>query len=232
MQGNLQSAIIGSSLHQHSRAIFAQSDKQPNTHYNVGPKPASRAWCRLLGCCVEWASAFKRIAMERIIFAIDTIETARKKVSDWRSTDRLPVPLLMQLDQFRRLCERAAHASCVSCPSEYKLWVADFGPLFAHCNVVSYVAWQRFGGELIGGYVRDKRQGFQPHTWNELPCGVQVDLTSTQFVGGDGINLVVSPGEGNVVTKNAVEELRTRKSTRAFLRRLARVEALATPATA
>lgn len=48
------------------------------------------------------------------------------------------------------------------------------------CATIAIMVQRVAGGELLEGHV-----GEQPHYWNRLPDGTEVDLTSTQF-GGDG----------------------------------------------
>ena len=53
-------------------------------------------------------------------------------------------------------------------------------PLALHCGPVSYVVQRRYGGSIMGARV----QG-EPHLWNRLPDGTEVDLSGSQY-GGDG----------------------------------------------
>lgn len=53
------------------------------------------------------------------------------------------------------------------------------------CAKVALIVQAAMGGELVQGTVGD-----EPHFWNRLPGGREVDLTSSQF-GGDGLHSVV-----------------------------------------
>lgn len=54
------------------------------------------------------------------------------------------------------------------------------------CGAVALMVQAAVGGELMEG----SYQG-EPHYWNRLPCGTEIDLTGTQF-GGDGVHPVTS----------------------------------------
>lgn len=55
------------------------------------------------------------------------------------------------------------------------------GTLSEHCGAVAYTIYSMYGGEIVTARV----QGFR-HFWNILPNGEEVDLSSDQYVGGDG----------------------------------------------
>jgi hypothetical protein len=46
------------------------------------------------------------------------------------------------------------------------------------CSAVAQVVARIFGGSILGGEVSGN-----PHFWNRLPCGREVDLTAAQFSG-------------------------------------------------
>lgn len=53
-------------------------------------------------------------------------------------------------------------------------------PLALHCGAVATTIHGMFGGDIVTGRVKG-----EPHYWNRLPSGQEVDFTSCQF-GGDG----------------------------------------------
>lgn len=53
-------------------------------------------------------------------------------------------------------------------------------PLFLHCAAAATVIQALYGGDIVSGRVKG-----EPHYWNRLPDGKEVDFTSCQF-GGDG----------------------------------------------
>ena len=79
----------------------------------------------------------------------------------------------MNVNDLRRL-----RAACVS--------VADDQLLTGCCAHVAVLVRGIYGGDIIEG-----RMPSGPHFWNRLPCGTEIDLTSTQF-GGDGWSPVAS----------------------------------------
>ena len=67
---------------------------------------------------------------------------------------------------------------------------ADFHPKVpsgGQCFVTAMIVQDIFGGDLIQGTVR-QIDGKMNHYWNKLPDGQEFDLTSDQFVEGDGIH--------------------------------------------
>lgn len=55
-------------------------------------------------------------------------------------------------------------------------------PLLGHCAVVSLVAQNLFGGELMRGSLEHtKFAEFRSHYWNRLPGGTEIDFTKMQF---------------------------------------------------
>jgi hypothetical protein len=68
-------------------------------------------------------------------------------------------------------------------------------PSEGQCFVTAMIVQDIFGGELIQGIVH-QIDGDNNHYWNKLPNGQEFDLTSDQFVEGDGIH----PVEGRVIS--------------------------------
>jgi len=56
-------------------------------------------------------------------------------------------------------------------------------PSYGQCYVTALLIQNIFGGNLIAGTVDG-----ESHYWNKIPDGTEVDLTSDQFDGGDGIH--------------------------------------------
>jgi hypothetical protein len=61
-------------------------------------------------------------------------------------------------------------------------WTAE-NPLWGHCAVVSLLAQDYFGGELIRGDLSrfQKYAYLSSHYWNRLPVGQEIDFTATQY---------------------------------------------------
>lgn len=53
-------------------------------------------------------------------------------------------------------------------------------PLTGHCVTLSFIIRGMFGGKIVWN-----RNDNQPHYWNRLESGEEIDLTSCQY-GGDG----------------------------------------------
>jgi len=62
------------------------------------------------------------------------------------------------------------------------MWNPDH-PSKGQCYVTAILIQNILGGKLVAGIV-----GCDQHYWNKLPDGIEVDLTSDQFDGGDGIH--------------------------------------------
>ena len=91
-------------------------------------------------------------------------------------------------------------------------------PLALHCGPVSYVVQRKYGGDILSG-----KAGNEPHLWNRLPDGTEVDLSGSQY-GGDGWGPVtkgrVVPGRRSVNPRFArfasrVEQALSRQGSRA-----------------
>lgn len=56
--------------------------------------------------------------------------------------------------------------------------------LWGHCAVVSLLAQDYFGGDLIRGSLEDfpEYAYLRSHYWNRLPDGNEIDLTQGQFI--------------------------------------------------
>jgi len=88
------------------------------------------------------------------------------------------------LKELRKVFLEVASAE-YSCYPELYNQKKRLSPLDGHCAIVSYLVYKLLGGELIKGKVNG-----EPHYWNRLPDGSEVDLTSCQF-GGDGFTPLV-----------------------------------------
>lgn len=87
------------------------------------------------------------------------------------------------LERLRDAMAAVAAADTSYAPAdEYE---ASGHPLYGHCAAAAYAVQKRFGGDQITGRVDGVR-----HLWNRLPDGTEVDLTSDQFEGGDGLHPV------------------------------------------
>lgn len=61
-------------------------------------------------------------------------------------------------------------------------WTVE-NPLYGHCAVVSLVAQDYFGGELVSASLESipKYAHLKSHYWNRLPDGTEIDFTREQF---------------------------------------------------
>lgn len=75
-------------------------------------------------------------------------------------------------------------AACLATAAQYPPPEGFLGrsPLRGHCGAVSLMLRGMFGGEILYGEIEG-----EPHYWNRLRDGREVDLTSCQF-GGDGFH--------------------------------------------
>ncbi|CAG6390987.1 hypothetical protein NMG29_36460 [Streptomyces cocklensis] len=74
-------------------------------------------------------------------------------------------------------------------------WRAD-NPAWGHCDISALLVHDLFGGDLLVGEVHldGEQHGF--HWWNALPSGIQIDMTSEQFLRGQqvtGTRVVTRP---------------------------------------
>ena len=74
---------------------------------------------------------------------------------------------------------RSACAETACSPARYRAKRVK-SPLFLHCAAAATVIQALYGGDIVSGRVKG-----EPHYWNRLPDGREVDFTSCQF-GGDG----------------------------------------------
>ncbi|MDO8521130.1 MAG: hypothetical protein Q7S52_03370 [bacterium] len=90
----------------------------------------------------------------------------------------------MTPDDFRAILPTICDRETTVFPDDPINWTPE-NPLYAHCAVVSLVAQDLFGGELL-------RASLEPfpefahmgsHYWNRLPDGTEVDFTEPQFFG-------------------------------------------------
>lgn len=157
--------------------------------------------------------------MTRLVFGIDTIASVLAK----QELARISIPRLIELETFKRHCEAAAHKSCILRPEDYKAGVVCYGcKLFAHCTVVAWAVQQAFGGSIQHGFVRVYGVNWA-HSWNRLPEGIEVDLTSRQFRGGDGLFPVKTARLHHTLFAEELSVVNSMKQTKLFMRRLERV---------
>ncbi|MDO8520803.1 MAG: hypothetical protein Q7S52_01695 [bacterium] len=78
------------------------------------------------------------------------------------------------------ICDRETSASL----NDFIGWTIG-NPLYAHCAVVSLVAQDLFGGELLRASLKPFHEfaHMGSHYWNRLPDGTEVDFTEQQFFG-------------------------------------------------
>jgi hypothetical protein len=83
---------------------------------------------------------------------------------------------------------RASWAADTCSPDDLERhgWSAA-NPSRGHCDVTALVLHDLLGGLLVVGTVHlgDEQHGW--HWWNELPTGVELDLTREQFVDGETV---------------------------------------------
>lgn len=90
---------------------------------------------------------------------------------------------MSQLEILREAFLKAASAETSCAPGYYedqKEKGTLLSPLLGHCGAVATAIQAAMGGVIVTGRVKD-----EPHYWNRLPDGREVDLTSCQY-GGDG----------------------------------------------
>jgi hypothetical protein len=73
------------------------------------------------------------------------------------------------------LLDRLKKAASSETAYEPAKW-SEGNPLRGHCGAVSYVVSNLLGGEILQGRVNG-----EPHFWNRLPDGSEVDYTASQF---------------------------------------------------
>lgn len=79
----------------------------------------------------------------------------------------------------RKAMLKAACPETACWPEQYKR-EKKRSPLYLHCAAAATVVRALFGGDIVTGRVNG-----EPHYWNRLPDGKEVDFTSCQY-GGDG----------------------------------------------
>jgi len=77
------------------------------------------------------------------------------------------------IEQFEKILPLICDAETVMFPAR---WTPD-NPLKNHCAVVSLIAQNLFGGELMRAVMADG----DSHYWNRLPDGTEKDFTKSQF---------------------------------------------------
>ena len=75
--------------------------------------------------------------------------------------------------EFRTILRRICDAKTSYCPKDWK----PENPLYGHCTIVSLLAQDIYGGELL----RVKLPPRDWHWWNRLPNGKEVDFTREQY---------------------------------------------------
>lgn len=85
--------------------------------------------------------------------------------------------------------------TCSPDDAERAPWLPD-NAAWGHCDITALIVNDIFGGDLVLGevYHRGQQQGF--HYWNQLPSGVEIDLTREQFQTGQivtGARIVQRP---------------------------------------
>ena len=95
----------------------------------------------------------------------------------------LGTSLFKRLLQLRVQLEQVASKDTAYDAKAYEQSGSDC-PLYGHCAAVAYLVRKEFGGDIVGARV----QG-EPHQWNRLASGVEIDLTGDQF-GLDGLTSV------------------------------------------
>lgn len=106
--------------------------------------------------------------------------------SPYSSTMKIKVREMSQLEMLEMLREaflKVASAETSCAPGyyqEHKEKGTLPSPLLGHCGAVATAIQAAMGGVVVTGRVNN-----EPHYWNRLPDGKEVDLTSCQY-GGDG----------------------------------------------
>lgn len=93
--------------------------------------------------------------------------------------------VLRQLHSLRRASLKVARADTSCFPERYQKLQEEgslISRLTGHCGPIAFMVKAVAGGSIVTGVI----QG-EPHFWNRLETGEEVDLTSCQF-GGDGIS--------------------------------------------
>lgn len=85
-------------------------------------------------------------------------------------------------EQLSELREKLEKCWCRETIWHKKDWNPD-KPSKGQCYVTSILIQDIFGGRIFHGQVDGEN-----HYWNEFPDGTEIDLTSDQFDGGDGIH--------------------------------------------
>lgn len=99
---------------------------------------------------------------------------------------KLGASRFMELTLLRQNLEKVAAPDTAYDPAGYNREC----PLSGHCAAVSFIVRQRYGGDIISARVNG-----EPHQWNRLSDGHEIDLTGEQF-GMDGITAVTDWGGG------------------------------------
>ncbi|MFH9575600.1 hypothetical protein ACH4MG_34315 [Streptomyces sp. NPDC017454] len=84
------------------------------------------------------------------------------------------------LDIDRALRASWAADTCSSDDRDRAEWLPD-NPAWGHCDITALIVNDVFGGNLIVGEVHLEGAQLGFHWWNELPSGVELDLTREQF---------------------------------------------------
>jgi len=87
-------------------------------------------------------------------------------------------------EQLRELREKLKKCWCRETIWHKKDWNPD-KPSKGQCYVTSILIQDIFGGRIFHGSIDGEN-----HSSNDFPDGTEVDLTSDQFEGGDGLHLL------------------------------------------
>ncbi|MFI0900892.1 hypothetical protein [Streptomyces sp. NPDC020983] len=99
------------------------------------------------------------------------------------------------LDLDRALRASWAADTCSPDDAAREPWSPD-NPAWGHCDISALIVHDLFGGGLVVGEVRLGGEPQGHHWWNELPSGIELDVTQEQFRRGQrvtGARRVVRP---------------------------------------
>lgn len=87
---------------------------------------------------------------------------------------------MITIESFSRAVQTSARKETSATPD---LWSED-NPTFGHCAIVSLVAQDIFGGDLLrASLIGTEFAESGSHYWNLLPDGTEKDFTEAQFEG-------------------------------------------------
>jgi hypothetical protein len=86
----------------------------------------------------------------------------------------------MEKEEFSHKVRQVASQETSLDPDNWK----ESNPLWGHCVVVSLIAQDIYGGELLrGNLLNTPFEGMKSHYWNRVDAGEEVDFTEEQFQG-------------------------------------------------